>query len=151
MEFQQFNEPQPAGFSPDTPQVASLAFFMVSPLRFRRLVAEVVEHSPFYRANLTLLPDYSGHTCWVTGDAHTGFALSPQDELVNVFSRVKARGDALLRFAVRSSPRLHLNCIGGGYLEQLYSRHGFEVYRREPNWTPGAPDVLFMKRGDFTP
>lgn len=37
-----------------------------------------------------------------------------------------------------------LTCFDG-YLVGLYSQFGFKVVTREPNWTPGEPDVVRME------
>ena len=37
-----------------------------------------------------------------------------------------------------------LQCFDG-YLVDLYSQFGFKVVTREPNWTPGEPDVVRME------
>ncbi len=31
------------------------------------------------------------------------------------------------------------------YLPGRYAEFGFEEYKREPNWTPGEADVVFMR------
>ena len=36
-----------------------------------------------------------------------------------------------------------LDCFDG-FLPEFYARHGFVEVTREPNWTPGGPDVVFM-------
>lgn len=36
-----------------------------------------------------------------------------------------------------------LDCFDG-FLPEFYARHGFVETSREPNWTPGAPDVVYM-------
>lgn len=37
-----------------------------------------------------------------------------------------------------------LQCFDG-YLVDLYSQFGFRVVTRQPNWTPGGPDVITME------
>jgi hypothetical protein len=55
---------------------------------------------------------------------------------------VRGRGDALVSDAIARGAK-HLNCFDG-YLPTLYARHGFVEVRREPNWTEGGPDIVYM-------
>lgn len=80
----------------------------------------------------------------VTVDGHSGYAVRDTGELVYVFSTVKGRGDHLIARAVRDGAT-HLDCFDG-YLVRLYSSHGFHETRREENWAPGGPDVVYMSR-----
>lgn len=68
-----------------------------------------------------------------------------EGELVYVFSLERGRGDALVSSATGHDDATRLDCFDG-YLVNLYKKHGFDVVRREPNWTPGSPDVVFMSR-----
>lgn len=77
-------------------------------------------------------------------DGRSGFAIRPDGELVYVFSTVKGRGDGML-WKATDVGATHLDCFDG-YLPTLYARHGFVETRREENWTPGDPDVVFMAR-----
>lgn len=83
-----------------------------------------------------------GTRYYLTDDYESGFAIRKDGELVFVFSTVKGRGNALVRAAVRRGAT-HLDCFDG-YLPTLYGRHGFVETRREPNWTPDGPDVVWM-------
>src|SRR5690242_5796613 len=92
-----------------------------------------------------------GHTeFYLTDDKRSGFALRTfsdldSTELIYVFSTERGRGDFLVRAAVdRSRMGCTLDCFDG-YLPSLYARHGFVETDREPNWTPGGPDVVFME------
>lgn len=78
-------------------------------------------------------------------DGRSGYAVRYDGELIYVFSTVKGRGDALVADAVRVCRANRLDCFDG-YLPTLYGRHGFTETRREPNWTPGGPDVVYMSR-----
>lgn len=80
---------------------------------------------------------------FLTADRRSGFAIRPDGELVYVFSTVRGRGDILVRAAIALGA-VRLDCFDG-YLTDLYRRNGFDVTRREPNWTPGGPDVVYMR------
>jgi hypothetical protein len=86
-----------------------------------------------------------GTSYYLSGNpAFMGFALSSTGELTSVFSAIKGKGDTILSNAIRRGA-CHLDCFDG-YLPTFYARHGFQEVRREPNWTPGEPDVVFMER-----
>lgn len=89
-------------------------------------------------------PDSQGMH-YLAGDGLSGYVLRPDGELVYVWSKARGRGDELVADAVRNGAR-YLDCFDG-YLPTLYARHGFVVTNREPNWTPGGPDVVFMTLG----
>ncbi len=98
----------------------------------------------------TALTDYRdertlpvGASCFLTPSRRSGFVVTPSHELVGVFSLVKGRGDDIVQHAVRVGAD-HLDCFDG-YLTRLYARNGFVETRREPNWTAGEPDVVFMR------
>jgi len=126
----------------------SARFNQVGARQFRDCVENVVQASPFHREHLSIKKNYSNFDCWLSEDRTAGFAVSPNLELVNVFSMLRGCGSQLMAFAVTRYPDLHLNCYAGEKLESLYRNFGFEEYRRTPNWTPGQPDVVFMRRGD---
>ncbi len=88
----------------------------------------------------------AGATYYLSVDCLSGFAVRADGELVGVFSRVKGRGNALVADALFVGAT-HLDCFDG-YLVELYSRHGFYVHHRAPNWTPGGPDVVYMLHAD---
>lgn len=83
-------------------------------------------------------------TTYLSDDHRSGFAVSTTGELVGVFSTERGRGDLILSAAVAAGAT-HLDCFDG-YLPSLYARHGFRETSREPNWTPGGPDVVYMAR-----
>lgn len=89
--------------------------------------------------------DVSRRDYWLTLDGRSGFAIDSDDTLLFVFSLERGRGSALVTKAVEEGAR-NLDCFDG-YLPELYARHGFVETRREANWTPGEPDVVFMTRG----
>lgn len=84
-----------------------------------------------------------GARCFLSTDGQSGYVIVAGD-LRLVFSTVRGRGDALVASAILHGART-LDCFDG-YLPTLYARHGFRVIRREANWTPGGPDVVFMAR-----
>jgi len=93
--------------------------------------------------------DFDWYEChrrdyWLSIDGRSGFAVDSDDTLLYVFSLERGRGDLLVEHAVRNGAN-NLDCFDG-YLVDLYGRHGFREVRRESNWTPGGPDVVFMTR-----
>jgi len=73
-----------------------------------------------------------------------GFAIvEDTKELVGLWSEVPGQGDFLVSDAVRRGAT-NLNCFDG-YLVELYERHGFKEYRREKNYNPVGPDVVYMR------
>jgi len=81
---------------------------------------------------------------WTSADGLSGFAIRESGELVNVFSLVPGRGDAIVTAAVDRGADC-LDCFDG-FLPAFYARHGFVETARQPNWTPGGPDVVWMSR-----
>lgn len=75
-----------------------------------------------------------------------GYVIREDGDLTNVFATSRGRGDEIVADAVANGAET-LDCFDG-YLPTLYARHGFRVYRRESNWTPGGPDVVYMVRCD---
>jgi hypothetical protein len=86
------------------------------------------------------IPD--GGRYFAAEDARSGFAVVNGDEIVGVFSTERGRGSEIVTEAVAAGGT-HLDCFDG-YLPSLYGRHGFAEVRREANWTPGEPDVVYM-------
>ena len=83
--------------------------------------------------------------CYLEEDSNSGYAIRNGYELICVFSRFKGRGGAIVQSAINNGAE-SLDCFDG-YLTGLYSRHGFVEYKREPNWTEGEPDVVYMYIG----
>ena len=80
----------------------------------------------------------------------SGYAISPDDELINLFSLNRGRGSALIKDAIANGAK-HLNCYAGP-LVAIYEKAGFKVVRREPYdpdkaevQLPYCPDVVFME------
>lgn len=85
-------------------------------------------------------PDY---TYYLSYTGKSGFGLSESGDLVSVFSVEGAGADTVQEAIKRGA--CTLDCFDG-FLPEFYKRFGFYVTAREPNWTPGGPDVIFMAR-----
>lgn len=84
---------------------------------------------------------------FLSGDKMSGYSVKPDGELINVFSGKGGRGDSIMLDARREAlSKLDAYDVGGK-LPDLYKKHGFNEIRREANWTPGGPDVVYMKKG----
>jgi len=73
----------------------------------------------------------------------SGFGITSDGTLIALHSTDKS-GRAAIKAAMKLGA-YKLDCFAG-YLSELYAKFGFEVVRREPNWTPGGPDVVWMER-----
>lgn len=80
--------------------------------------------------------------CYLSEDSLSGFGIAPDGEIVGVFAKGNVRGKDCIKAAALIGGK-HLNCFDGR-LSQYYSKRGFKVYKREPNWTQGQPDVVYM-------
>jgi hypothetical protein len=73
-----------------------------------------------------------------------GYALQVNDdfriELCNLWG--PGYGSRLVADALHNGAEV-LDCFDG-FLPEFYARHGFVEVTREPNWTPGGPDVVYM-------
>jgi lambda family phage portal protein len=102
--------------------------------------------------------DLKDHKLYLSEDGKTGYALSPDGDLQNLFSTstVKGSGKAALVDAVHNGAQT-LDCYQG-YLTQLYTDYGFKAQSRiefNPEFAPDGwqtdrdlskkPDVVFMK------
>lgn len=87
------------------------------------------------------LPDDARY--YLSPDRLAGFGVA-DGELIGLFSAERGRGAELVAAAIDAGAS-RLDCFGG-YLVELYARHGFVETAREPNWTPGEPDVVYMER-----
>lgn len=89
--------------------------------------------------------EYSNMKTFLSPDKKSGFAIKPDGELVSVFSAEKGlnRGDTIVKEAIQQGA----SSLGAfdPYLPKLYEKHGFKEYKREPNYTPGGPDVVYMR------
>jgi hypothetical protein len=134
----------PLGVGYDETSASSLAFVGRDAFAFAFTMARGVSDrvleatSPFdFDA-----PDVWRRDYWLSLDGRSGFCIDNDDRLLFVFSLEPGRGDEIVSHAVRHGAK-RLDCFDG-YLPGLYSRHGFVEERREANWTPGEPDVVFM-------
>ena len=93
--------------------------------------------------------DHSQTEWYVSDDMASGFGVTYTGELVGVFSLVRGRGALLVQTAIRRGAE-RLDCFDG-FLVSLYESNGFEETHREPNWTAGQPDVVFMALADTLP
>lgn len=108
-------------------------------------LARVWDLRPEIAASLTDYRDPAeipAGTAYVADDGLSGFIVTDGAEIVGLFSGERGRGDALVSDAIDAGG-WSLDCFDG-YLTALYQRHGFRVTSREPNWTPGQPDVVFL-------
>ena len=88
-----------------------------------------------------------GVKTFLTKNKRGGAALKG-DEIINVFSLEKGEGKKALLEAIARGGR-RLDCFdklpGQSHgLPEYYSKFGFKEVRREKNWTPGGPDVIYM-------
>lgn len=94
--------------------------------------AEVADRTGMYR----LATEY--------GRVVGGYAVQVNDdfriELCNLWG--PGYGSRLVSDALHNGAEV-LDCFDG-FLPEFYARHGFHETSREPNWTPGEPDVVFM-------
>lgn len=86
----------------------------------------------------------TGVSYFLSQDAKSGFGITGQGELIGLFSTVKGRCHDLIESANAVGAQ-SLDCFDG-FLPAVYAGHGYIESRREPNWTPGGPDVVYMIR-----
>lgn len=113
---------------------------------FRLAFEKAEESNPLIRtmcSSVSHLNGLTGLRMFVSSDYLSGFCIHPDGELTHVFSAVKGRGKYLIECAKMVGAR-KLGCFDG-YLTEFYTSMGFEEYNREPNWTQGEPDVVFMQ------
>lgn len=96
------------------------------------------------RENTTPADDLRGKAfdAYIATDALSGFAITPEGELLGVFSLVSGRGAELMKHAVYRGAHF-LDCFDG-YLTRFYASHDFVEVGRVRNWNPGGPDVVYM-------
>jgi hypothetical protein len=97
---------------------------------------------PHLTSNVGEVPDNGKYRLVVVDDIISGYVVTWKGELRCVFSCGKGQGDALIRNAIANGAK-YLDCFDG-YLPEFYKRHGFVETGREPNWTDGEPDVVYM-------
>lgn len=94
-------------------------------------------------------------TSWyLTPEGNAGFGIYSHKPygrtLVALFNNSTTRGlgRELVKAAIGSGA-IHLDCFDG-FLVGYYQSLGFVETHREPNWTPGGPDVVYMSRPSST-
>jgi hypothetical protein len=134
-------------FLTDRPCGLKGAFNRVSSASFALMIAELRACHPAFEQSLHLHEDYSTFDCRVTEEGLSGYAVTPDGELTNVFSLVRGGGKTAMEDAQSVYDRLHLNCFD--YTESFYARAGFRTLRRETHWNSTEdmpmPDVVFME------
>lgn len=119
----------------------------VKPWYFRKIYDNARADSPTIReatSEYDTSPAARGtrYFLWSDGADHAGFAIRADGELVYVFSTTRGMGARLVAAAI-SRGATHLDCFDG-YLVTLYTRGGFHRVTSLPNWTDGAPAVVYM-------
>jgi hypothetical protein len=94
--------------------------------------ADVAERTGIYRLATAYGKVVGGYAVQVNSD----FRL----ELCNLWG--SGYGSRLVGDALHNGAEV-LDCFDG-FLPEFYARHGFVETSREPNWTPGEPDVVYM-------
>lgn len=98
------------------------------------------------------LSDYSteelrGMKLFMLEGGKAGYAIKGGSELVNLFNNggedTKGAGPWLVLHAIEHGAR-HGDHFDG-FLTGFYQNLGFSQVRREANWTPGGPDVIYMR------
>lgn len=87
---------------------------------------------------------YDAHRCFLSADGLTGFAVAPDGDLQSMFNVGPAgRGHVAIELAALEGAKT-LDCFEP-FLPTYYEAHGWVVDRREDNWTPGGPEVAYMR------
>lgn len=117
------------------------------PITFREATPEEFENG-IQQVEQTALDqdrDYtSGARLFISNDGRAGYAIAPDGELKWVWSTQRGYGKPAVQHALQNGAR-HLSAYDNGKLVKFYSGQGFAEYHREPNWTKGEPDVVFMR------
>lgn len=134
--------------SKKTPTAEKALHTPASAEEFHEAVSKASTGRPDVAENVTKYTpeEYANMRTFLSPDKKSGFAIKPDNELVSVFSAQKGlnRGDAIVKDAIGQGAE-HLDAFDP-YLPKLYGKHGFEEYKRVPNYTPGGPDVVYMRR-----
>jgi hypothetical protein len=86
----------------------------------------------------------ASYAYYVADDLESGYGVAGDGTLVGVFSLIKGRGVDLVWSSILHHGADRLDCFDG-FLPEYYKQFGFTEYERVPNWTPGEPDVVFMR------
>ncbi|MFN3827621.1 MAG: hypothetical protein ACK4NR_08365 [Micavibrio sp.] len=120
-------------------------FNRVAPSHFKGAVKRSLRASSYHSENITLQQSYRNNECWLSPSSKSGFAVTPDHELISVFSCVNGDGRKMMNFIKSKYDHLHLNCFNTTFLRSFYEKHGFKIIRKEANWQAGGPDILFME------
>lgn len=123
------------------------AFINVKPGEFISAVDEAAKVNPKIKDFVTQYKpeELKDMQLVLTPDKQSGFLIKPDGEISSVFSAKKGMGDTLMNEAINRGGN-KLDAFEGYLTNDLYPRHGFEEVNRIPNWSPGSPDVVYMKR-----
>jgi len=80
---------------------------------------------------------------YLSYNGKSGFGITEKGELISLYS-AEGKGSWTVQEAVKRGA-CHLDCFDG-FLPEFYEQFGFSVTAREPNWTEGGPDVVYMSR-----
>jgi len=83
---------------------------------------------------------------YLTRDNLSGFGITKDKEIINLFSIPKGRGKLLINKAKKLGN--NLNCFEG-YLSKFYKLAGFKKIKEIKNWTKGEPSIIYfnLKKG----
>jgi len=137
----------------ETPKVTSqpakhIEIIDVDPSEFEAVKSHVPEGlKPFLSSYTPAEMKSMGVKTFLTKNKLAGAALNG-DEIINVFSLSAGEGKKALLEAITRGGR-RLDCFdklpGQDHgLPEYYAKFGFKEVRREKNWTPGGPDVVYM-------
>lgn len=119
--------------------------YQVRPETFRRYLARAGAANPRVAEACSApeeLPEDARF--YILAGRRAGFGIADGGELIGVWSTESGRGGDIMAAAHNAGAR-RLDCFDG-FLPGFYARHGWHETGREPNWTPGGPDIVFMQR-----
>lgn len=121
-----------------TPVPQLVEYREVSPHEFESAISKHPN-----QASLDSPRHYTNKRTFLSSTDTSGYALKPDGELNHVFSLTPGEGSHAVKHAINNGAK-HLSAFDGK-LPIYYSKFGFNEYKREPNWIPGHPDVVYMK------
>jgi hypothetical protein len=89
---------------------------------------------------------YEGARTFLSHRGTSGYAIAHNGEIKYVFSTEKGHGAHALNHALQQGGT-HLNTFEGPVAQRFRSL-GFKDFKREANWTPGGPDVVWLHKSD---
>lgn len=120
--------------------------------RVQRATPAAFKKALLQNSRAETLTDYSteelqGMKLFMLKGGKAGYAIKNGSELVNLFNNggeaTKGAGPWLVIHAIENGAR-HGDHFDG-FLTGFYQKLGFTQVRREANWTPGGPDVVYMR------